>query len=132
MVGAAVVLSSAVLVAWFPGAQLLHQRHQFDAAAAQLNELEHQNRVLGEKAKELKTPSDVARIAEQQYDLVPSGQQAYQVLPKSGSGGSSLLATSTSGGRRSGREPGTARRSGVTTVPTSFLGRVLHTLEFWR
>lgn len=136
----AVVVSVALLVAWFPGAQLLRQRHQLAATNAQLSRLDHENAALARRAKQLQTAAAVSRIAAQQYDLVPAGEQGYQVLPKSGAGGSSSLATSggsthsshSSGGSAqpsSGSGSGAAQGAGV---PSTFAGRVLQTLEFWR
>lgn len=132
----AVAVSAGALVLWFPGSQLLRQRQQLASVNAQLSRLDQQNAALARRAKRLQTPAAVARIAQQQYDLVPQGEQAYQVLPKSGAGGSRALATS--GNASSASSPSTTPGGGVPVstagagTPRTFLGRVLQTLEFWR
>jgi cell division protein FtsB len=128
-VGAAVAVSGAVLLAWFPGTSLLNERHALDAAAAQLGQLRRENRALQHQAKQLQTPSSLARVAEQQFDLAPHGAQAYQVLPKSGSAGSPVLSTTLGTGATARRARSEAN---ATAGPSSFFGRVLQTLEFWR
>lgn len=140
MVLAVATLSSAgILAAWFPASDLLHQHAQLDAASAQLGRLNRENAALRHRERQLRTPATLGRIARQQYDLVPPGDQAYQVLPPSGSGtsGGSLAATATgtSGGASrtstSGRHdvPGTATSGGSSG---GFFARILRTLEFWR
>lgn len=140
----ATVCSAAILAAWFPASNLLHQRSQLAAASTQLNRLDRQNAALRHREKQLRTPTTLGRIAQQQYDLVPPGEQAYQVLPPSGSGNAdgSFASTPTraggSGGAGTGSHgtagravggPGSGSSAGTSG---SFLGRVLRTLEFWR
>lgn len=139
----ATVASVGILAAWFPASSLLHQRAQLDAASSQLGRLDRQNAALRHQEKELRTPATLGRIAQQQYDLVAPGDQAYQVLPPSGSGASdgSLSPTSAgatgdgSGGPAGTSGHGGASSSGSGATPEtsgSFFGRVLQTLEFWR
>jgi cell division protein FtsB len=132
------VTSGAVVAAWFPASDLLHQRQQLAAASSELQQLNAQNRSLHHQAKDLETPAAVGRIAQQQYDLVKPGEQAYQVLPPSSSDGDGTLGATGTGARTSatrssasrGTHGATGARSG--TSPTGFLGRVVQTLEFWR
>lgn len=131
LVGVAAAVSGAVLLAWFPGSSLLDQHRALDAAAAQLAQLRRENHALERQAKQLRTPSSDARIAQQQYDLAPQGVQAYQVLPKSGSQGSPVLSTSPGGGATPSRRAQSGTPAG-TGPPSGFFGRVLQTLEFWR
>lgn len=140
-----VVLSAAIVAAWFPASELFHQRQQLASASSELRRLDEQNRSLRRQAKELETPAAVGRIAQQQYDLVAPGEEAYQVLPPSSTDASGTLSTggstserstgSRSGGARTAR--GAAARSeaagtGSDGTSRSFLGRVMQTLEFWR
>ncbi len=146
VLGVAVLCSVGVVAAWFPASALLHQRAQLAAASAELNRLDRQNAALRHQEKELRTPATIARVAEQQYDVVPTGVQAYQVLPPSGTtGGSGALAPTTTataagtgtGTGGSGSALAGSRDGGVHTDEApgssgSFFGRVLETLEFWR
>jgi cell division protein FtsB len=131
----AVVASAAIVGAWFPVSALLHQREQLTAAAAQLHRLDGQNAALRHQEKQLRTPTTLGRIAQEQYDLVPPGDQAYQVLPPSGSG-SSDGALAPTGARATGESgPGSSRASSSGSAGATaggFFRRVLQTLEFWR
>lgn len=142
MLAVATASSVAILAAWFPASDLLHQRAQLASSSAQLGRLDHENAALRHREEQLRTPSNLGRIAQQQYGLVPPGEQAYQVLPPSGSGSSGTLggASGAGGGATLGSGgPGAAGgggASGASGAPGgtrgSFLGRVLETLEFWR
>ena len=142
-----ILAAAAIVGAWFPVSTLLHQHEQLSAASAQLNRIDRENAALRHQEKELRTPSTLGRIAQGQYDLVPPGDQAYQVLPPSGSSGSegnlaptgtlgtgrSLLGSSTSRGRDGGTTSSDASSgSSGSAASASFFGRVLQTLEFWR
>jgi cell division protein FtsB len=145
----AMVLSAAVLVAWFPAGALLHQRSNLSSAATQLRQLHQQDAALAQEGKNLSSSSEISRIARSQYQLVSPGQRAYEVLPPSGRansdspyaqdpGDQSPVApsasvelppsgagtTNTTPGRHAGKEH---RAAGSST-----LSRMLHTLEFWR
>ena len=143
---AAVAVSVAVVAAWFPATDLLHQHEQLTAASAQLDRVRKENSALSAESKRLRTPSEIARIATQQYGLVEPGQQVYQVLPPSGTGSGVTGATASepagkghppvppasgastsSQGARSGAVGGRGSAGG-----RGFLSRVLQTLEFWR
>jgi cell division protein FtsB len=126
------VVSIVIAVAWFPASDLLHQRQQLAAASTQLQKLDQQNQTLEKEAKGLKTPAEIEKIAEQQYDLVEPGQQAYQVLPASGSGNG--VGLGTSGGTARHSTAGKKSSSSASTPASSgdFFSRVLDTLEFWR
>jgi hypothetical protein len=67
-----------------PLGTLLSQRSQLTDTAAQLSRLEAANRTLSEQAKRLQETSTVNSLARRDYGLVPAGQQAYAVLPPSG------------------------------------------------
>ena len=84
LVGSA-ALAALVLVAWFPGGSLLQQHSALAATDSALSTLRHQDAALALEQKKLDTPSEIERIAREQYDLVLPGQAAFQVLPPNGS-----------------------------------------------
>jgi len=85
MVVGAAALSVLILVAWFPATALYHQHQQLASTSERLQQLDQQNTALAQEKERLSSPSEVARIARQQYLLVEPGQQAYEVLPPNGS-----------------------------------------------
>jgi cell division protein FtsB len=148
----ALVVSAVVLFAWFPAGSLLSQRSSLTAAAQQLATLHAQDAALAQEQKNLSDNSEIGRIAREQYQLVSPGQQAYEVLPPTGS---------ADAGTPYAGDPGTANPvapsatselppGAVTTTTTpaagtrakhaaspgpsnpGFFSRVLHSLEFWR
>jgi cell division protein FtsB len=147
LIGAA-VLAAAILAAWFPGGALYHQRASLAAATAQLSQLHQQDVALDQERKNLSSSAEIARIAREQYQLVSPGQQAYEVLPPSGSpaayagdpGSATPAAPSAAsvlpaGGVTSTTLPGAHKRSSThhsATASEGALGRMLHALEFWR
>ena len=136
MLAVAVAGSAGILAAWFPATDLLHQRAELAAASTQLSQLNRQNAALRHRETQLRTPATLGRIAQQQYDLVPPGEQAYQVLPASGSpSGGATLPSFTAAGNLLGPSR-SSHRQGASGAPAGtsggFLGRVLRTLEFWR
>ncbi|MDA8313442.1 MAG: hypothetical protein M0Z46_23060 [Actinomycetota bacterium] len=137
----AIVVSAVVVAAWFPASALLHQRAALDAASAQLSRLDRENAALQHRERQLRTMSTIGRIAEEQYGLVPLGDQAYQVLPPSGSRGAEGTLTPTESSVTSVKSRGAsgalaprASEGSKGTPGTSggFFERVLRTLEFWR
>jgi cell division protein FtsB len=147
----AVVLSAAILVAWFPASSLLHQRTSLASATTQLRTLRQQDKALAREKVNLTSSAEISRLARSQYQLVSPGQQAYEVLPPSGAtvtgspyagdpgtGGpvapsaeSELPPSSstTTAGPPKGAPKGVAH--GNATAGGT-LERILHTLEFWR
>jgi len=149
-----VVLSAVVLFAWFPAGSLLSQRSTLNSAQSQLATLHRQDVALAQEKKNLSDATEIGRIARQQYQLVNPGQQAYEVLPPSGAAtpgtsyagdpalngpvapsatpelppGGVTTTTTPSGPPAAGR----GVQSGATSGGSGFVGRVLHTLEFWR
>ncbi len=131
------------MAAWFPASDLLHQRQQLASASTQLARLRQENTQLNHKAARLRTPAEIARLAQEQDQLVKPGQQAYQVLPPSAGQAASPTATTgpapatttttPAGGSAAGGtgQGGSASAQGAGGSP-SFVSRVLHTLEFWR
>jgi len=150
------LLAVAVLVAWFPGGSLLEQHAALAATNSQLQTLRRQDAALAQEQKNLNTPSEIERIARQQYNLVLPGQAAFQVLPPNGSatgtnapypgdpGLSSPVVPSGTpelppGGVHVDSTGGPSRLTGVArhaaapaTQGGGVLGRIIRTLEFWR
>jgi hypothetical protein len=87
---ASVVVSAVMLGLWFPAGALLHQRSTLAAATAQLDQLQREDRAMATEQKRLESPAEIARLAQDQYQLVNPGTRAFEVLPptkgKSGSG----------------------------------------------
>jgi cell division protein FtsB len=152
----AVLLAVLVLVAWFPDGPLFQQRAALAATESQLQLLHHQDVALAQEQKNLNTPSEIERIARQQYDLVLPGQAAFQVLPPNGtttdapyagdpglaapvapSGAPELppgaLAQPATTAAHHGHAHGLRTESAATaTEGGSVVSRIIGTLEFWR
>ena len=139
MVPLAIVTAVAMLVAWFPLSALWHQQSVLDATAAQINVLQRQERSLALQAKSISTKATSTLLARQQYQLVAPGQSLIQVLPGrvagglaqgSGDPGLQPLVSPSSASSLLGVVPTTSvpRRS----LASSFLARLVRTLEFWR
>ncbi len=78
---AALALIGVMALAVFPVKAVLDQRRHRTALAAQLTDLEGRNRILDERASELRTDEEIERLA-RQYNLVKPGEEAYFVLPR--------------------------------------------------
>ncbi len=132
------LIAALVLVAWFPASDLLHQHDQLAAATSELRSLDQKNQALKEKATELVTPIQVGRVAQTQYGLVAIGDQAYQVLPASGTKDKSLTSMPNSSPSKSGAQDAqhvqarSIAHLQATRTHESFMSRILQTLEFWR
>jgi len=152
------LLSAIILGAWFPANALYHQHSSLASASAQLNELHQQDAALAQERKNLSNSAEIARIAREQDQLVSPGQQAFAVLPPTGSskagapyaGDPALtppVAPSSAsvlppGTETATTEPVTSVHAGVTSAgrtkashatPSSGVwGRMVNSLEFWR
>jgi cell division protein FtsB len=151
------LLSAVILGAWFPANALFHQHASLASANAQLNELHQQDTALAQEGKDLSSSAEIARIAREQDQLVTPGQQAFEVLPPTGSTKASApyagdpaltapVAPSSASELPPGSETGTTQT--VTTTPSTtvsggakvhhgaassgMLGRIVSSLEFWR
>lgn len=156
LLAGSVVLAVVVVVAWFPASALYHQHQQLASASSQLHQERRQDRALSEERRRLGSSAEVGHIAQEQYQLVPPGQQAYEVLPPSGQAGGSYdgdpglqapvtpsgtaelpsadRAQSTTRATTRSRTAGAGddRRPTKTVAATGLGSRILHTLEFWR
>ncbi|HVA07329.1 MAG TPA: septum formation initiator family protein [Acidimicrobiales bacterium] len=145
LVGSAVV-SALILVAWFPAGSLYRQQKSLASATAQLHQLHQEDAALTQERKNLSDTTEIARIAREQYQLVSAGQQAFEVLPPSGTapagapyagdpGHSPAVVPSAGselppGGGQQATQTG-ASSSGSTNSQGT-LQRMLRALEFWR
>jgi cell division protein FtsB len=150
------LLSLVILGAWFPANALYHQHANLASTESQLNTLHRQDAALAQEQKNLTNAAEIARIAREQYQLVNAGQQAFEVLPATGSTHASapysgdparsgpVNPSSTSelppGSTTTTTQP-TASPATVAHVPSKathstashgVLGRMLDALEFWR
>lgn len=85
LLGGAVALSALLLVSWFPFSTLLAQHRAIASASEQLADLRSQDRALAAEQAKLSSPSEIQKLAREQYQLVQPGQRLVQVLPSSGS-----------------------------------------------
>jgi cell division protein FtsB len=153
----AMVLSAVILTAWFPASALYRQRASLSQANGQLSQLHSEDAALSQERKNLSDSAEVGRIARTQYQLVSPGQQAFEVLPPTGSavanapyagdpGNSAPVAPSaaselppgtdttttqaTAGAPKSGTHAGAVRPPGSGTP--GLIERMVRALEFWR
>jgi hypothetical protein len=150
---ASVVASAVVLVAWFPAGALMAQRRTIAATSSTLTQLRAEDQALRAESKNLSKPSEISRIARQQFQLIVPGDQAFQVLPPPGSAGSDTDPYSGDPGNAPPVSPsvtpevppGSVQQSVKSTAanhratnpatvaaPPDLVTRVLRTLEFWR
>jgi cell division protein FtsB len=150
MLVGAIVVSAAVLFAWFPAGSLLIQRSTLAGTEAQLAALRKQDAALAQEKKNLSDTGEIERIAREQYQLVSPGQQAYEVLPPSGAAAAGTPYSGDPGsdgpvvpsatpelppGAVTAPAPSTASqgaRAGATATGSGLLSRMVHALEFWR
>jgi len=152
------LLSVVILGAWFPANALFHQRASLASANAQLAQLHQQDAALAQESKNLSNSSEIARIAREQYQLVSPGQQAIEVLPRTGTAkanapyaGDPARHAPVAPSSAAELPPGSATTpttvpatvthgtvsSGVSTThhatsKRGVFGRMLGALEFWR
>ena len=151
------LLSLVVLGAWFPVNALYHQHTSLTSAEGQLSVLHQQDAALAQEQKNLSDAGEISRIAREQYQLVSPGQQAFEVLPKTGSSNAAAPYSGDPGLRApvapssaSVLPPGSgtattqpakvqhavaahqASNAGTATAPDGVVGRMLNALEFWR
>jgi Septum formation initiator len=152
------MIALVVLLVGFPASTLWAQHGQLAAASAQLNQVEHENRVLSEQEHQLSSSTEIARLAREDYQLVPQGQTLFDILPPAGSAGATPNGTMTGdpGGQplvapsdapSMSPDPGlppsvtatspeedssAASTASGSSTPSSFWSRVSDTLEFWK
>jgi cell division protein FtsB len=80
-----IAVASLALVAMmflfvFPTRSYIAQKRQVGRAANAVEVLEAQNEVLKRQADRLQTPSEIERLAREQFNMVMPGEQAYNVV----------------------------------------------------
>lgn len=147
-----------ILVVGFPASTLWAQHGQVAAASAQLSALQHQNRMLTEQEHQLSSNAEIARLARQDYQLIPKGQILYDILPPAGTRSTTPDSATTgdpadqplvapSDAPSMSPDPGLptgvvatppekdsngASGAAPSTPASSFWSRVSNTLEFWK
>jgi cell division protein FtsB len=110
-----VVLIGVLFVAVFPTRTWLAQRQEMSSATEQLCVLDEQNDLLEQRVSTLQSDDEIERLAREQYNLVKPGEEAYALLPSSGSSTATTL------------PPAAEERSGNRSAPS----RVWHFLTDW-
>ncbi len=160
MLMASAVFAAIVVATSFPFQELLVQRHQLAATAAELSQLRAGNQALASQERRLANPATVDNLAARDYGLLPPGEQVYNVIPAPGSGessavvplgggpvvpgspesaarlgaapaGSSAPGTESSGSGGSASAHGGPAQDGRPATDRGFWARVTRTLEFW-
>ena len=80
---AALALLGVLALAVFPAKAYLDQQQHRKELAAQLADLTQQNRVLEDRAAQLRSNEEIERLA-RQYNLVKPGEEVYFILPRPG------------------------------------------------
>ncbi|HUY65009.1 MAG TPA: septum formation initiator family protein [Acidimicrobiales bacterium] len=151
----AALFAAIVLLTGIPVSTLLTQHRQLSTTAAQLHQLQTADQALSYEARRLTDPAVVAGLARTEYGLVAPGHKAYVILPPSGASASvvagsghvplqgppvtpgsaqseALLGVTGSSPRPAAGPRAGHRARAASAKPSTFLTRVLHTLEFWR
>ncbi len=78
---AGLALLGVLALAVFPTKAVLDQRQSRKALAAQLADLDERNRILEDRAAQLRSDEEIERLA-RQYNLVKPGEEPYFILPQ--------------------------------------------------
>ena len=79
----------------FPTRSLLSQRREKNQAEQRLYLLRKRSSELAGRAKALREPSEIERLAREQYNLVRPGEEAYALLPSTDSSLPSVSSSTT-------------------------------------
>ncbi|MGH9018879.1 MAG: FtsB family cell division protein, partial [Acidimicrobiales bacterium] len=88
---ASAVFAAIVLASALPWSTLLSQHDQLTSATAEVSALQAENRALSAQARQLSGTATQTALAREDYGLVSPGQQAYAILPPSGSAPSNVV-----------------------------------------
>ena len=77
---ASLALIAILFLFVFPTRSYLAEKRQVSNAAHAVAVLKAQNSVLAREAKRLQTPSEIERLARQEFNMVLPGEQAYNVV----------------------------------------------------
>lgn len=133
MIGGGALVGALVLAAWLPVGALISQREAISAANARLAQLTAEGRTLSAEMQQLHSPQFKLQLFREKYQLVKPGQRLIQVATPSsstysGDPGYAPFVDPVTGSLI----PTTPSASRSTAPGSSFLSRVLGTLEFWR
>jgi cell division protein FtsB len=92
---ASLALIAILFLFVFPTRSYLAQKHQVSNAAHAVAVLKAQNAVLAREAKRLQTPSEIERLARQEFNMVLPGEQAYNVVNTPAATTTTAAATTT-------------------------------------
>jgi hypothetical protein len=88
LIAVAVVVTLVFLGTFvFPTRSFLSQRAEIADAQEQLAVLDQQTKALADQATKLKDDAEIERLAREQHNLVKPGEEAYALLPTTGSAG---------------------------------------------
>ena len=77
------IAAAVYLLAVTPARTYLDQRQRMQQAEQRYQVLASANKELTDRTTALQSDAEIARIAREQYELVPKGAQAYAVMPPS-------------------------------------------------
>ena len=77
---ASLALVAIMFLFVFPTSSYLAQQRQVGSARKAVAALKQQNKELERQAEQLQTPSEIERLAREQFNMVLPGEQAYTVL----------------------------------------------------
>jgi len=75
------LIAAVYLLAVTPMRTYLDQRQRMEATSERLAVLDLANERLRQRAVELQSDAEIARLAREKYELVPEGTEAYAVMP---------------------------------------------------
>jgi cell division protein FtsB len=78
---ASLALVAMMFLFVFPTRSYLEQQHQVGQAEHSVQALNQQNKILEAEAKRLQTPSEIERLAREEFNWVMPGEQAYSIGP---------------------------------------------------
>jgi cell division protein FtsB len=157
LVTGALVLAGVVILTSFPFSEVFSQRSALSSTARQLSSMEAANRLLAGQVSGLSATSTIEALARHDYGFVPQGDRAYDILPPSGTSGSSSTSSGAVPLDAPPVVPGSSRSQALLGVvlpatgpggsdvrsgsagtppvpsgpPPGYWARVLNSLEFW-
>lgn len=90
---ASLALTAMMFLFVFPTRSYFAQKRQVGRAAHAVAVLKAQNEELARQAQRLETPSEIERLAREQFNMVLPGEQAYNVVETPAGSGSTTTTT---------------------------------------
>lgn len=135
----ALVVACGVVVAEFPVSSLVAARDSVARSAAELSALRGENKVLAADISRLDSATTISELAHREYGLVARGEETVVIIPPAGPGSGSTVGEAPLDATKipaSDLVPSDAELEPtgdlVPRASTSFWGRVLDRLEFWK